>query len=162
MAKKKTARKKTAKKKSLTKIESVRHNETRKNIPTEELRDFVRRQDQQAPPVLYPRDPSLDPQLDWKGKDAQDGEELAVPTVPIYIQEKIHNSIPRPQGEGWGEGGGHEQLALFSDFNGLPDEFDQRVDFYQHDGHWLNQPILRKVTAVINTALKPRLDAQGI
>ena len=39
---------------------------------------------------LYPRDPSLDPQLVWKGKDKQDAQDLAVPVVPIYIQEKIH------------------------------------------------------------------------
>jgi adenine-specific DNA-methyltransferase len=35
-------------------------------------------------------DESLDPQLVWKGKDEQDREDLAVPVVPIYIQEKIH------------------------------------------------------------------------
>jgi hypothetical protein len=40
--------------------------------------------------VLYPRDPSLDPQLVWKGKDQLDQEPLEVPAVPIYIQEKIH------------------------------------------------------------------------
>ena len=32
----------------------------------------------------------LDPQLVWKGKDEQDlAEYLAVPTVPVYIQEKV-------------------------------------------------------------------------
>jgi adenine-specific DNA-methyltransferase len=31
---------------------------------------------------------------------------------------------------------------LFADFNGLPDEFDQRIDFYQHEGHWSNRMIL--------------------
>ena len=40
--------------------------------------------------MLYPRDPSLDPQLVWKGKDEQDRQDLAVPAVPVYIQEKIH------------------------------------------------------------------------
>ena len=40
--------------------------------------------------MLYPRDSSLDPQLVWKGKDEQDRKDLAVPVVPIYIQEKIH------------------------------------------------------------------------
>ena len=43
-----------------------------------------------AKTVLYPRDPSLDPQLVWKGKDEQDARPLEVPAVPIYIQEKIH------------------------------------------------------------------------
>ena len=44
-----------------------------------------------APPakLRYPRDPSLDPQLVWKGKDEQDAADLEVAAVPIYIQEKI-------------------------------------------------------------------------
>ena len=47
--------------------------------------------DEHAPKtVLYPRDPSLDPQLVWKGKEEQDSQPLEVPAVPIYIQEKIH------------------------------------------------------------------------
>ena len=33
--------------------------------------------------------PDLDPQLVWKGKDEQDGHDLEVPAVPIYIQETI-------------------------------------------------------------------------
>jgi len=41
----------------------------------------VREEDQEAAPVLYPRAPSLDPQLVWRGKDAQDAEPLSVPTV---------------------------------------------------------------------------------
>lgn len=36
-------------------------------------------------------DPSLDPQLVWKGKDEQDREDLTVPVMPIYIQEQIHS-----------------------------------------------------------------------
>ena len=73
-----------------TSITAHKHTDRRANIPTEELRDFVA-DDEQAPVTLrYPRDPSLDPQLVWQGKDAQDGEDLAVPAVPIYIQEKIH------------------------------------------------------------------------
>ena len=40
--------------------------------------------------ILYPRDPSLDAQLVWKGKDEQDVKDLAVPAVPVYNQEKIH------------------------------------------------------------------------
>ena len=76
-------------------IESIKHQDKRKNIPTEELRGFVTEDEQQPlevkyPGLLYARDPSLDPQLVWKGKDEQDQEELTVPAVPIYIQEKIH------------------------------------------------------------------------
>ncbi len=100
--------------------------------------------------MLYPRDPSLDPQLVWKGKDEQDREDLAVPVVPIYIQEKIHPQAliedlrvhsPLPPGEGQGEG----QVSLFDDFNGVKD-FRQKIDFYGHDlgtqPKWSNRMIL--------------------
>src|SRR5438445_5500527 len=119
-------------------IDSIKHKATRKNIPTEELRDFVREEEQRPQKILYPRDPSLDPQLVWKGKDEQDSQPLEVPAVPIYIQEKIHPQViiedlrrnpPHPSlspsvGEGArsaGEGAaGQNQLNLFaSDFNGL-------------------------------------------
>ena len=75
---------------SLTPIESVKHKDKRANIPTEELRDFMTDEDKNPTSVFYPRDTSLDPQLVWKGKDEQDQKPLEVPSVPIYIQEKIH------------------------------------------------------------------------
>src|SRR5512141_2436169 len=65
------------------------HADTRANIPTEELRDFIADEERNPKTVLYPRDPSLDPQLVWKGKDEQDAADLAVPAVPVYIQEHI-------------------------------------------------------------------------
>src|SRR5450756_1545222 len=71
-------------------VEAVKHHDRRANIPTEELRDFVADEELAPSTMLYSRDPSLDPQLVWKGKDEQDREDLAVPVVPIYIQEKIH------------------------------------------------------------------------
>jgi adenine-specific DNA-methyltransferase len=137
------------KKPAPTKVASIRHNDKRKNIPTEELRDFVAGDEHAPKTMLYPRDPSLDPQLVWKGKDEQDRADLAVPVVPIYIQEKIHpqaiidallQAFPSPPGRGQGEG--VFQPDLFADFNGLPAEFDQRVDFYHHDGNWSNRMIL--------------------
>ncbi len=67
-------------------LDAIRHKEKRKNIPTEELRDFVAADESEPPKMLYPRDPSLDPQLVWKGKDEQDREPLEVDIVPIYIQ----------------------------------------------------------------------------
>ena len=88
-----------------TPVESIRHKDKRKNIPTEELRDFVAEEEQAPKTMLYPRDPSLDPQLVWKGKDEQDHEDLAVPVVPVYIQEKIHpqaiiDDMPRAEQAG--------------------------------------------------------------
>ena len=79
------------KKNTRTKVESIRHKNKRTNIPTEELRDFVADEELVPKTMLYPRDSSLDPQLVWKGKDEQDREDLAVPVVPVYIQEKIHS-----------------------------------------------------------------------
>src|ERR1700682_3758626 len=86
--------------KSATKLGSIRHKNKRANIPTEELRDFVAEEEHAPKAISHPRDQSLDPQLVWKGKDEQDREDLAVPVVPIYIQEKIHpqaiiNALPR-------------------------------------------------------------------
>ena len=50
--------------KSPTEITSIRHKkDTRVNIPTEELRDLVAEDEKAPKAMLYPRDPSLDPQL---------------------------------------------------------------------------------------------------
>ena len=154
------AKKRKTKNNDPVSIESVRHKDKRKNIPTEELRDFVTEEEQHPRTMLYPRDPSLDPQLVWKGKDKQDREDLVVPVVPVYIQEKIepkaiieevrrHAEKMSDKGERIREDGAaydgkqDDFMAdLFSDFNGLPEEFDQRVEFYKHDGHWSNRMIL--------------------
>jgi adenine-specific DNA-methyltransferase len=138
-------KKPTKKKTDATKIEVVRHKDKRKNIPTEELRDFVADEENNPQKILYPRNPDLDPQLVWKGKDAQDSEPLEVPAVPIYIQEKIHpqaiiedfkHGVAQPDDDG------KTQLTLFGDFNGLPEDFDKRVDFYHHEGNWSNRLVL--------------------
>ena len=145
------ARKKNDKSTS-TPIDSVKHQDKRANIPTEELRDFMADDEKKPQKVFYPRDPSLDPQLVWKGKDEQDSQDLEVPAVPIYIQEKIHphaiiedfqNQVKKEQPS--------QQLSLFNDFNGL--EFDQLIDFYQHkDGvKWANRMILGDSLLVMNS-----------
>jgi len=134
MAKKKTAPKK---------VDSMRHKDKRANIPTEELRDFVAEDEKAPKTVLYPRDPSLDPQLVWKGKDEQDQKDLAVPVVPVYIQEKIHpQAIVENLRETASAGKKEPEQLLFADFNGLDDDFSKKVDFYQHEQHWTNRMIL--------------------
>ena len=121
-------------------IGSVNHKDKRANIPTEELRDFIAEEEKAPKTVLYPRDPSLDPQLVWKGKDEQDSQPLAVPAVPIYIQEHIkpQNIVELVRSEA--KKGEPQQPMLFGDFNGLP--FEDRVDFYHHEQHWSNRMIL--------------------
>jgi adenine-specific DNA-methyltransferase len=128
-------------------VHSVRHKDKRKNIPTEELRDFVREEEMKPkeikyPGLLYARDPSLDPQLVWKGKDEQDQQELIVPAVPIYIQEKIHPHAIIEDVRAQAKKGKGEQLDFFADFNQLPEDFDKRVDFYHYEGNWQNRMIL--------------------
>lgn len=133
-----------------TPVEAIKHSDMRKNIPTEELRDFL--PDEPPKAKLYPRDTSLDPQLVWKGKDEQDAQPLEVPVVPIYIQEKIHPQAiiddlkarqPQPEAS-------ESQLDLFADFNGI-DTFDKKVDFYHHDQHWSNRMILGDSLAVMTS-----------
>ncbi len=125
-----------------TPVEAIRHKDSRVNIPTEELRDFVA-DDERAPKTMrYPRDPSLDPQLVWKGKDEQDAADLAVPIVPIYIQEKIHpQAIVENLRDTAKAGEAEPELTLFDDFNGL-DDLEKITDFYHHDQHWSNRMIL--------------------
>ena len=129
------------KKNTRTTVESIRHKDKRANIPTEELRDFVVDEKFVPKTMLYPRDPSLDPQLVWKGKEEQDREDLVVPVVPVYIQEKIHpqaiiDALPRI------EQTGDDQTNLFADFNGGPTDFAQKIEFYHHEQNWSNRLIL--------------------
>ncbi len=120
------------------------------NIPTEELRDFVKDDEAKPKTILYPRDPSLDPQLVWKGKDEQDAQDLAVPAVPIYIQEKIHPQaiIENVRAEAKKDKP-EAQASLFADFNGI--KFEDLIDFYQHEQNWSNRMILGDSLLVITS-----------
>ena len=64
-----------------TKIEKTEHKDKRTNIPTEETRGFVSDDEKAPKPVRYPRDPSLDPQLVWTGKDQQ-GQAMTLKLTP--------------------------------------------------------------------------------
>jgi len=121
-----------------TPVEDLRHDDTRANIPTGELAGFV--PDEQTDPLVrYARDPSLDPQLVWRGKDEQDSADLEVPSVPIYVQEKV---VPRAIVEDLRRSGPVEDnvASLFDDFDGL--DFGDKVDFYAHEANWSNRMIL--------------------
>ncbi len=142
MAKKPAKAKSPKQRSKSTPVEAIKHKEGRVNIPTHELRDFVRDDEAAPTTLLYPRDPSLDPQLVWKGKDEQDRADLVVPVVPIYIQEKIHpQALVENLRDTAKKGEEEPELSLFADFNGIED-FDRKVDFYHHEGHWSNRMIL--------------------
>ena len=147
-----------------TRIETVRHKDKRANIPTEELRDFVAKEEEAPFTVRYPRNPDLDPQLVWRGKDQQDSQPLEIPAVPIYIQEKIHPQAIiedfRASIEPPAKKPRDVQLNLFDDFNGLPDDFDQRVDFYHHQGNWSNRLILGN-SELVMTSLAEKEGLKG-
>ena len=116
-------------------VDSIKHkSEKRPNIPTRGLAGFAAEDEATPKTVLYPRDPSLDPQLVWKGKDEQDQNPLEVPAAPIYIQEKIHPQAIIEDLRERAAAGRPKQADLFADFDGL-DEFAKKVDFYHHDQH---------------------------
>jgi adenine-specific DNA-methyltransferase len=139
-------------------IDSIKHtSDKRPNIPTRELAGFAAEDEAAPKTILYPRDPSLDPQLVWKDKDEQDRKPLEVPAVPIYIQEKIHPQAIIEDLRERATAGKPRQADLFADFNGI-EEFAKKVDFYHHDQHWSNRIILGDSLLVMTSlAEKERL-----
>ena len=109
----------------------------------------MRQEEENAKPRLYPRNPDLDPQLVWRGKDEQDSAPLSVDTVPIYIQEKVKPEALirdlRRQVRGC-----DPQADLFGDFDRIEDP-EMRLDFYQHAENWSNRMILGNSLLVMNS-----------
>ncbi|MCF7920869.1 MAG: DNA methylase [Candidatus Cloacimonetes bacterium] len=127
-------------------IETLTHKDaSRKNIPTAEYQSVMNKEEQHPIKLAYTRrNPDLDPQLVWRGKDMPDWSDLIVQAHPLFIQEKVHPKVLiddlKKQTE---KGRDHidEQIDLFSDFNGLPSE-GAKTEFYQHDSNWSNRMIL--------------------
>ena len=125
-------------------VETLTHDEaTRLNAPTAELEAFVPA-DVKAPirAAYERRNPDLDPQLVWRGKDVLDWSDLVVEAPPLYIQEKIHPKALIEDLKRASERRAEPEAApdLFADFNGI--EPDQKTEFYAHDQHWSNRMIL--------------------
>jgi adenine-specific DNA-methyltransferase len=143
----KTAKKKTKTPKPTAKaaeVESYKHKEAkRRNIPTAELQKLVPDDDNAIRKLRWPRNPDLDPQLVWRGKDFEP-DPLEVQGPPIYIQEKI---LPRAIVEDLRRqtkerrADDASQFDFFHDFNGLTDP-EAKTDFYAHDQNWSNRMIL--------------------
>ena len=135
-----------AKRKSSKTVETITHEEaSRKNIPTAEYQSVMEKDTQSPVRVAYERrNRDLDPQLVWRGKDEQDWSDLVVQAPPLFIQEKVHpkvliDDLLRRSKEG--AQAADDQLDLFADFNGLPDD-NARTEFYRHDANWSNRMIL--------------------
>jgi len=140
-----------------TDVDAIKHSKDRRaNIPTNELRGMLADEERAPGTMLYPRDPSLDPQLVWRGKDEQDAADLEVPVVPVYIQEKVHprvivENLRRTAAAGEPE----PELTLFNDFNGI--EFEQLVDFYHWGVKWANRLILGDSLLVMTSLAEKEL-----
>ena len=146
------------------KVESLTHEAAgRSNIPSAEHQPLLK--DDERHPIeaaFERRNPDLDPQLVWRGKDVADWSDLVTQAPPLYIQEKVHpqvliRDLMKTSGA-WRVRSGeqddgelstdHSSLStqigfadVFADFNGLPEGAD-RTDFYQHQANWSNRMIL--------------------
>lgn len=107
------------------------------NIPTADSYELLDEDAARSGILRYERDPSLDPQLVWTGKDAQDAGDLVVDAPPIYIQEKI---LPQVIIESLRRVVEQPELRLFDDFDGL--EGFEAVEYYRHPANWSNRMIL--------------------
>jgi len=125
-------------------VDSLNHDEaSRKNAPTAELEAFVPADVKRPILAAYERrNPDLDPQLVWRGKDVADWSELVVEAPPLYIQEKIHPKALIEDLRRATQRKAEPEAApdLFADFNGIDPE--QKTEFYAHDQHWSNRMIL--------------------
>jgi hypothetical protein len=116
--------KKARKKAAQADVESYKHDQAkRKNIPTAENQKLVADEDKTVRKLRWPRNPDLDPQLVWRGKDFE-ADPLEVDAPPIYIQEKIKpqaiiEDLRRQSKERAKDGA--PQFDFFHDFNGLPE-----------------------------------------
>ncbi|MEI4274102.1 site-specific DNA-methyltransferase [Klenkia sp. LSe6-5] len=145
-------------------VESIEHRDTRVNIPTAANAEDFSTPELEAPrTVTFDRDPSLDPQLIWRGKyagdDVPDSDDLVVDAPPIHIQEKIdprvlienlRRTAERPEDE--------PELSLFDTFDELDDL--ERIDFYQHTDRWKNRMVLGDSLQVM-ASLADREDLRG-
>ena len=135
-------------------VETIRHTDaSRRNIPTAELESVMHDDEKSPVRVAYERrNRDLDPQIVWRGKDAQDWSELVVNAPPLYIQEKVHPQALiddlRRMAKAKKQQEAGAQVDLFADFNGLPDK-EAATEFYQHDQHWSNRMILGDSLAVM-------------
>ena len=136
--------KKAAKSKAKEVVSTVHKDAKRKGIPTSELETFVDDEKKKPVTLRWPRNPDLDPQLVWRGKDATADKPLEVEAYPIYIQEKIHPKTIIADLEAESKARKKEseaQLDFFADFNGVPDGAN-KMDFYSYDQNWTNRMIL--------------------
>ena len=130
-------------------VASYKHENKRVRIPTQEESEKLSPRDKQPIKKKYDYDPSLDPQLVWSGKK-EAGEQLAVSTIPIYVQEKIApEAIIARLKAGHTE---NTQMLLFGET--AQEQFTKAVEFYKHEDNWQNRMILGDSLLVMNSLLE--------
>lgn len=128
-------------------IDHYGHPDKLPNNPTQELSGFA--EEEEHAPTRYPRDTALDPQLVWKGKDQQNDNDLEVPAVPIYTQEHIQPQAIIETLRAQKQRESDQTEMLFEGFDDL--DFNQKIEFYQHERNWRNRFILGDSLAVMNS-----------
>ncbi|WP_192965944.1 site-specific DNA-methyltransferase [Phycobacter azelaicus] len=126
-----------------TPIEPITHDTDRVNIPTPELAPMMDPDDARPIKVAYQRrNPDLDPQLIWRGKDI-DAAAVTADAPPIYLQEQVHPKAIiedlRAGNPRNGEGAG---VDLFDHFGITDEDREAEVEFYRHQQKWSNRMIL--------------------
>lgn len=146
------AKKKATKKKPVTTaapVSSYKHDTKRVRIPTQEESEKLPASQKRPVKKTYAYDPSLDPQLVWAGKEEQ-GAEFSVPTVPIYVQEKIApEALVARLKLGADE---NAQMMLFGET--AETQIAKAVEFYEHEDNWQNRMILGDSLVVMNSLLE--------
>lgn len=126
-----------------TPVDPITHSEPRVNIPTPELAPMMNPADAAPIRVAYARrNPDLDPQLIWRGKD-MDQTQINVDAPPIYLQEQIHpKAIIEDLRAGKTRVGDDGGADLFDHFGITDDDREAEVEFYRHTRKWANRMIL--------------------
>ena len=140
-------------------VVATTHDDKRTNIPTADVQEWVDPEMEAPVKVRWPRDNSLDPQLVWKGKDAE-SDDLEVDAPPLYIQEKIDPRVLIENLRRTAKNGDPEpEMTLFDSFDGL-DEL-ANLEFYEHDTNWSNRMILGdSLNVMASLAERERLRGQ--
>ena len=158
-------------------VKSLTHDKKKRlNIPTPETEGMMseaearavsvaykRKNNSHNNPELYKRTKDLDPQLVWRGKDEEDEHDLAVDSVPIFAQERIHpqsliEELTRQTLKNKEERG-EVPPNLFADYEGTLD-LEARLEFYSHGLRWTNRMIAGDSLLVMNS-LCHREDLRG-
>lgn len=130
-------------------VKSYKHRAKRPHIPTQEESAKLSPREKQQVKKKYAYDPSLDPQIVWAGKEEQ-GTELSISTVPIYVQENIApEAIVARLKAGASES---QQQMLFGETAEI--QAAKAIDFYTHEENWKNRMILGDSLLVMNSLLE--------